>query len=744
MITDNRQRRWIACLMCVVLLVASFSTTVGAIAGAAAETDMTLVRFDWGILDPAYGGNTFAENELGHRVSEGFTISYAELAEAVSCPASDALVALIDESGVAAEHPDARVNAEGGITFQKQGTTGESVFRFTLESAGKVYGPATITVYTYGVSDSVFVLDYGLPVTMPMEQITQNDLLSLTPDTETDIIYHTNFAGQYGHFTATDGAIVYTPVAFMDGVDTLELTVRLSLPERAFSENVTGVTMKKSLKVVPANVVYYEDDFAGIRYVSTGDGANGNIWAVYEGDLKGTEQSVDQDMNYGSDPNYAANKTDIFGELPLTRLDGEGLVYDGELLSAVGDEIFKTVYRESFKNGTYTDKDITHALYGDASNDTIHAMAIKQPGAAELMSFTFTGTGFEIVGRTTQYAHAILTVAARNVETGKMTAFPVVTECASGDLCQVPFAARKGLPYGTYEVIVVGSNANRVDRMVYVDGVRVYQPLDPDSSAPSAYYKENESAAEFLEIKELIAGGSMAYGDIGRIEDYGSGDLDIMWSYGNTMIENFRTEDGFGDFTLVGCEGPEDYLEYGPNNEIYLSNASGATMSYIAFYVVLDEDYEGERSIQVGAHLKTTPEAFRNDNVIVDGNPEASVVLQSPVTQSVSLRYGNSANDFMRYDNIVTVSGGTEQYYTVDIDWRPINNNGIEQTLVVIGIDNAETNEILSLTNIKLNGYKVAGSLAAEISAVQDAYDINACTLMSQIVAIGHAWAPKA
>jgi hypothetical protein len=130
--------------------------------------------------------------------------------------------------------------------------------------------------------------------------------------------------------------------------------------------------------------------------------------------------------------------------------------------------------------------------------------------------------------------------------------------------------------------------------------------------------------------------------------------------------------------------------------------------------------------------------------VIVDGNPEASVVLQSPVTQSVSLRYGNSADDFMRFDNIVTVFGGTEQYYTVDIDWRPINNNGIEQTLVVIGIDNAETNEILSLTNIKLNGYKVAGSLAAEISAVQDVYDINACTLMSQIVAIGQAWAPKA
>lgn len=717
MITDNRQRRWLACLMCAVLLLASFSMTVGAIVGATAETDMTLVRFDWGILDPAYGGNAFAENELGHRVSEGFTISYTELAEAVSCPAPDALVTLTDESGVAVEHPDARVSPEGGITFQKKGTAGESTFFFTLESEGTVYGPATVTVYTYGVADSVFVLDYSLPVTLPLEQILQSDVLSLSPDTVTDVDFDENFMGQYGHFTAADEAIVYTPVAFMDGVDTLELTVRLSLPGQEFSENVTGVTMKKSLKVAPANVVYYEDDFAGIRYVNTGDGVKGNIWAVYEGGLKGFEQSADQDMNYGSDPNYAANKTDIFGELPLTRLDGEGLVYDGELLSAVGDEIFRTMYRESFEDGVYTDGNITHTLYGDASNDTIHAMAIKHPGAAELMSFEFTGTGFEIVGRTNAYCYAVLTIKIENLDTGAVTGIPVITDFAGGELTQVPYVAGKDLDYGHYRVTVISSNVKGEDRMVFIDGVRIYHPLTAEEAA--RLYKADETEATFYEIKDGIAAGSIVFGS--AKSDRNGKNTKVEWNCGNVMIEDHASEDGFYEYTLVSCDGVDDYLSCGPNNEIYITNADGADISFIAFYVVLDESFTGTtRSIQVGAHLKSTMEASNDGSVIL---------------------YGNTAENFGLAEYIF-VEGGTEQYFTVDIPWAPINNNGVEQTLVVIATGDPE-NDIMALTNLKLNGYKISGSPKAEMEAVQDAYDVNACVLMSRMVAIASAWAER-
>jgi hypothetical protein len=121
------------------------------------NTATDLIRFDWGVLDPAYGENAFAADGEGNRASKGFTLSYAELAEAVSCPAGDAAVAVVDESGAQTEHPDATVNRDGSITFRKVGTAGESTFRFALTVGGKVYGPASVTVYTYGVADSTYL-----------------------------------------------------------------------------------------------------------------------------------------------------------------------------------------------------------------------------------------------------------------------------------------------------------------------------------------------------------------------------------------------------------------------------------------------------------------------------------------------------------------------------------------------------------------------------------------------------------
>jgi hypothetical protein len=291
---------------------------------------------------------------------------------------------------------------------------------------------------------------------------------------------------------------------------------------------------------------------------------------------------------------------------------------------------------------------------------------------------------------------------------------PVITECVTGDLFQVPVVAFRDLAYGQYRVTVYSSNGRDVDRMLYVDGVRIYQPLD--ESVSDGLYKESESSVGFFEVKDGIASGKVVYGLVETLPEEGES---IAWGCGESMamIENFRG-DGDPVFTLVPNKDPSEYLKYGPNNEIYLSNLQNHALSYIAFYVILDPDYEGERSIQIGAHMKSYS---GGDNT------------------GVSLRYGNTAEDFWSQDNTIIVVGGTEQYYTVDIDWNPQHPNGIDQTVVVIGIDNKNNNDVLSLTNIKLNGYKLATKTFAEISAVQDEYDINACILMSRVVAISDA-----
>ena len=678
-------------------------------------------RYAFDSLEFYDGGHLSGEGYglLDENKSFGVTITLDELLAPMKAKAdlkdlnyAGAVIQLTNASGTSTNVKyNATVNADGSIFFQTD-KTGTELFYYTVTIGDYTYEPIAVHVYTYGVADNIYVLDYNLPVDLDIER---NDVLSIGSNPNTAYTYAVSadsLKGTYGDFNAASDSLGYTMKQFMNGLDTLEVVVTVLKNGATEVSKTTGVTLTQTVTVAPANVMYYEDDFTGegaITYVNTGSDASGNIWAVYEAEEVGDKQSADQDMNYGSDPNYAENKNDLYvSDLYPAYLEG---IEDKALLGSVSANIFGKLW-----GVTPTEEDIL-CLEGDASNGTIHAMAINNADAAVLMSFDFTGTGFEIVGRTTMYAYAVVTVVITDLDTGAMMAIPVITECVSGDLYQVPFVARKGLAYGNYNVQLISSNVNRLDRMIYVDGVRVYQPLDEDLAA--TIYKENESVAEFYEIKEQILAGNVVYGSIAEIEET-DGAL-IKWNFGNTMIENFRPEDAFGQYTLVNTESYDDYMQYGPNNEIYLSNVNGARLSYIAFYVVLDENYEGERSIQVGAHVKSTVDAYTGGR------------------QIASLRYGNNVEDFLRQDNAVMVSGGTEQYYTVDIAWNPVNNNGIEQTLVIIGIDNADSFEVLSLTNIKLNGYKIAGNTAAEMTAVQDMYDINASILMSRIVAIGEA-----
>lgn len=701
----------------------------------------SLEFYDGGHLDGVNYG------QLDENKSQGVTITRDELLAPMKAKEdlknldySKATIALTNASGTSTSVKyNATMQADGSIFFQTD-KVGTELFYYAVTVGDYTYEPIAVHVHTYGVDDSIFVLDYNLPVELfeNTAHIARNDILTLNSNVGTSYSFNTpaSKVGTYGDFTAADGSLIYTMKQFLNGLDSIEVEVTVLKNGATAVDKTTGVVLTQTVSVAPANVMYYEDDFTGegaITYVNTGSDVSGNIWAVYETEVTGDQQSADQEMNYGSDPNYTVNKGEYFRSLNIAYLEGFD---DKALLDAVNADIFATIW------GGPADGEIP-GLDGDASNGTLHAMAINSANAAELMSFEFTGTGFEIVGRTTTYAYAVLTIVIEDKNTGTMTAFPVITECVNGDLSQIPFAARKNLAYSDYKVTVLGSNAKGLDRMVYVDGVRVYQPLDEDVAA--SIYKANETVAEFYEIKDLIYAGNMVYGDIAPDADDGT---NFTWGIGNTMIENFRPDDDIsGNYTLTNCDPDDldsafnDYIKYGPNNEIYLSNANGAALSYIAFYVVLDENYVGERSIQVGAHFKPTRDGeIARPEPPVNDDPEAMPEPYDPY--GVRLVYGNSVADFTNATNAVNIETGTEQYYTIDVVWDPVNNNNVDQTLVIIGTDDLY-GDVLSLTNIKLNGYKIATQTSAEMIAVQDMYDINACTLMSRVVAIGKALANK-
>ena len=177
--------------------------------------------------------------------------------------------------------------------------------------------------------------------------ITVNDLKDSTGKHTAKVSYGAD--GENAGFT-------FTPTDFMNG----EYSLWLSLVSHTtgFTPTDLGeavdinneVQMFKKVTVLPATVVYYEDDFAGIHYNKD----NGNTFHYYSSGSGSLVQSVDQDTVYGQDATYQ---------------NGSNSSYSGNSL-----------YEFQIKN--------------------------NEP----IATFDFTGTGFEIVGRTNAYDSASMTV----------------------------------------------------------------------------------------------------------------------------------------------------------------------------------------------------------------------------------------------------------------------------------------------------------------------------------------------
>lgn len=513
------------------------------------------------------------------------------------------------------------------------------------------YGPIAVTVYSYDVADNTYVLDYSLPVELNDNNdfgLMLNDTLSLAVNpntTEASVTGISDSTSNYGDFAWNTLSLTYTMTDFMSGEDTT--TVSVTVKEKDANEVTpkTGVTMTQTITTVPASVVYYEDDFEAIDYkdtTTTYTGEDGNKWELYEASDTGDKQTANPDSNYGSDPNYAEDKVN-----DLQLVDGEG-------------------------NRT---AEVT--LKGDASNGTIHKLTVEQTG--EVLSFDFTGTGFEVISRTTSDSYAVISVKVTNAAGEIVKQFPVITECTNGDLYQVPIISVTDLERGEYTVTLsAAASTETVTRRLYIDGIRIYGSLDKTDEAE--YYNPDEAAATITEIKKLIVDGKAAYADV---------DSEAALVSGTTMIENIE-EDSF--LTLIGTEDVKKYLTFGPNNELYLDASSSTAV--IAFYLTPDENVDSSaRTIQIGAHRKTIDE---------DSN-------------AVTLVYGSQAETVENETYSYSIESGTEQYYTIDVSNLTPDKNG--RYLVLIGTTGGEGfNNTLALTNLKIAGYTMT-SASEEIQA---------------------------
>lgn len=598
--------------------------------------------------------------DIYDKVDEGTQVGVILTKDDLLKPIRDKLGTLDNESELTIVlcSPSGQTNTTNLSKYATLDTTNYSI-TYASDQAGaetiyyKVMGGAWdnnvlhFHAYTYDVADDTFVLDYGLPVELYDTDygFLANDDLLLSENSGATITV-TNISGEtvYGKFTSAAGSLKYTPNAFMDGADSVSITLRVMESGAEELTKFTGVELTQSITVVPANVVYYEDDFEGITYLDSDD----NKW-THSG-TNNAMQSPNQNSNYGSDPVYS---------------NDQGAV---------------------------------------DSNGTVGELNVQK--TAKVLSFAFTGTGFEIVSRTTYGEYAVINVIVKDANEKIVRQMPVITESKGGHLYQVPVISIKGLTRGTYTVEVQAGGKFAADeagtdygvkRMFYLDGIRVFDPLS-DADA-QAYYNSGEYNAQFLKIKDLIKNGSAVYADASGATD------SLQFATGTTLIEDVNS-----DGVLKSTSSLAEYLKNGPNNEIYLDG--DAAVGMIVFYLTPEGD-EGNRTIQIGAHRKVDSLTGANG--------------------CVTMTYGSTAEDIVNGTNQYTVYNGTEQYYTIDVNNLTMVGN---QYLVMIGINGSENlGEVLSLTSLKISGYTISDIQSTLVSASSDGdlSDVSAVTEATKV-----------
>ena len=512
-----------------------------------------------------------------------------------------------------------------------------------------------VLVNVADVKDSVFVLDYGLTAELTQNnELFKDDSLNVPGRDNTHSMlgvgntqpsYNPNnisFAaasgntlnGLYGTYTLTDGATLkYKPTKFMEGLDTMWLAV--DVRESGTNASAIGnvninkeVQMYKSVTVLPATVVYYEDDFPAIKYETVPENTITPL-----GSSSDKTQSVDQSEQYGHDAAYA--------------------------------------------DGSNT----------EMSGGSLHTIAINNSGV--VASFTFKGTGFELIARTNATDSATISVKVYDKNNNLVKNIPVITEFDNGAnggeeaIYQVPIIRVDDLALGQYTVKISGVPARDYDHLdadgnptikttyLYLDGLRIFQPM----GATNEHYSKEENGATFAEIRDLIVNGTVAAAEFnGETVDVSTGTV--------TWTENLNgTTYGGAAYTGNKVESVNDYLTKGPNNEVYMNGDT--TDPALVFYVKKTDG--GVHNLQIAVHAV--------DAGLFTGTNSTGM--------NAELQVGIAKDGTYAWTPLATVTSATEQYYTIDLTDCPTDGQGRIQIAVKV------KSGMVSFTSLKYNGLTI-------------------------------------
>lgn len=302
------------------------------------------------------------------------------------------------------------------------------------------------------ISSTSYVLDYGKTVTTAASDYGVSAVTIANADAPSP--EGINLKGTYGKFAINGNDLDYTPGKInWDGIDT----------GYVFGQKSSSTEYKwEEVNFMPANSVYYEDDFASTAIVEEGDTGTkiiyGGTWTV-DGKAQNPEkQSSDNKVQHGWDSTYADDT--------------------------------------NYSNGT-------------AHKGTTGATA----------TFKFTGTGVDIYSKTDLTTGRVIATLTRNGEVEASKFMIIDNKAASGTYYQVPTLFFDGLGYGTYEVKIQVldpiQDGDTSRGTYYLDGIRVYNPLGVATSekVTNAYNVAGESNAIFASVRNMLLDANTFSGD---------------------------------------------------------------------------------------------------------------------------------------------------------------------------------------------------------------------------------------
>lgn len=374
-----------------------------------------------------------------------------------------------------------------GVPAENQDGWNAEKTQFTITSR-----VTNVKVHIVAAANKAFVIDFDKPVTYSANQVFDTNELKAN-------ITLPKTSGTYGNMALnSDKSITYALTKFMDGIDKF-----------VFNENYGGKKdVSKSVSMIPATSVYYDDSF-GSTEANSGRIVYSSNWEPITNKQANKEL---QDAAQGLDANYG---------------------YDSSYDDFIGNS-----------NGT------VHKVTADANGNV--TATVK-----------FTGTGIDVYALTNQTGgkvYAKLYSSDGKLKKSLLRDYSYLT----GELFHVPVISFNGFAKDTYTLqltIMKGST-------FYLDGVRIYNPLGTDidqlpAEAKEAYKADGELGSQLAYIRDGILKNSTIITDVQGtvyIDKYKSSTSSTGYVDGHNVILG---QDGVLDeYTRYGCK-TETYLPAG-------------------------------------------------------------------------------------------------------------------------------------------------------------------------------------